>query len=164
METYARAMRWAGPILAAAAIAGLWGMSTGSDALGRVPDLEGLRLDAAQVRAQSAGYTTRVVLESGPGVAGTVLEHEPAAGSLAQRGSPIVLRVTQGTRQVRVPDVRGMPVAEARRLLSEAELAPGNVTYRREPGKEPNRVVTSDPAPGTSVDAGTTVDLTATTP
>ena len=157
-------MRWFGPILTVAAIAGLWGMSTGSDALGRVPDLDGLQLKAAEARAQSAGYPTRVVLRSGPGLAGTVLDHEPAAGSFARRGSPIELRVTQGARQVRVPDVRGMPVAEAQRLLSEADLVPGIVTYRRDPQKEPNRVVTSVPAPGTSVDAGTDVDLTATTP
>jgi serine/threonine-protein kinase len=164
VEIYIRALRWAGPVLAAAAIAGLWGMSTGTDALDRVPDLEGLGLQAAQAKAQSSGYPTRVMLTEGPGVAGTVLDHEPAAGSLAQRGSPIVLRVTQGARQIRVPDVRGMPVAEALRLLSEAELAPGNVTYRQDPGKEPNRVVTSDPAPGAAVDAGTEVNLTATTP
>ncbi|MGH2760199.1 MAG: PASTA domain-containing protein, partial [Actinomycetota bacterium] len=117
METYVRALRWAGPVLAAAAVAGLWGMSTGTDALGRVPDLAGLGLQAAQGRAQASGYATRVVLESGPGVAGTVLNHEPEAGSLAERGSPIVLRVSQGARRVRVPDVRGMPVAEALGLL-----------------------------------------------
>lgn len=139
-------------------------MSTGTDALARVPDLEGLRLQAAQSRALASGYPTRVVLTAGPGLAGTVLDHEPPPGSLAHRGSPIVLRVTQGARQVRVPDVRGMPVAEALRLLSEAELAPGDVTYRRDPRKEPNRVVTTDPAPGASVDAGTDVNLTATTP
>jgi serine/threonine-protein kinase len=164
VEIYVRALRWVGPVIAVAAVAGVWGMSTGTDALDRVPDLEGLGLQVAQAKAQSSGYPTRVVLAEGPGVAGTVLDHEPPAGSLAQRGSPIVLRVTQGARQVRVPDVRGMPVAEALRLLDEAELAPGNVTYRREPDKEPNRVVMSDPAPGAAVDAGTGVHLTATTP
>lgn len=159
-----RALRWAGPVLAAAAIAGFWGMSNGTDALARVPDLAGLPLQAAEQRAKAAGYATRVILEPGPGVAGTVLDHEPASGRLAQRGTAIVLRVTQGARQVRVPDVRGMPVAEAFRLVGEAGLSPGNVNYRRDPGKEPNRVLRSDPAPDASVDAGTEVHVTATAP
>jgi serine/threonine-protein kinase len=164
VDLWTRVFGWAGPVLAAAAVTALWTMSTSADAVDRVPDLRGLRLDVAQTTASTSGYTTRVVLGSGPGVAGTVLDHEPTAGSLLARGSPIELHVTRGARQIRVPDVRGMPVSEARQLLAEAELTPGSVTYRPAPGKEPNRVIVSEPAAGASVDSGTSVDLTAATP
>lgn len=164
MGVTSRVLNWAGPVLAAAAVTGLWAMSSSTAAVDRVPDLRGLQLDVAQVRASTSGYPTRVVLDAGPGVAGTVLDHEPPAGALQPRGSPIELRVTRGARQVRVPDVRGMPVREARQLLAEAELTPGSVTYGAAPGAEPNRVIASHPAPGASVDSGTSVHLTAATP
>jgi beta-lactam-binding protein with PASTA domain len=54
-----------------------------------------------------------------------------------------------------------MPVDEARRLLTESELSAGDVTYRNSPGSEPNRVVSTDPPPGSTVDAGTPVDVVA---
>jgi serine/threonine-protein kinase len=70
-----------------------------------------------------------------------------------------VLTVTKGARQVGVPDVRGMPVAEARRVLRDADLVPGDVTYRPRPDRESNRVYATDPPAGATVDAGTAVHV-----
>jgi serine/threonine-protein kinase len=152
-----------GPVLAAACIALLAAMATQPGALTEVPALEGTALRAAQARAAAAGFTTRIVLKAGPGAAGTVLDQQPDAGVLAARRSAVVLFVTKGARQVGVPDVRGMPVAEARRVLAEAELTPGDVTYRSSPRTEPNRVITTDPPPGATVDVGTSVHVFAAT-
>ncbi len=153
----------AGPVVAVIAIVGLWAMGSSSKSLDRVPDLAGLHLGAAETLASASGYTTRVVLVTGPGVAGTVLEHRPAAGALLARGSAIELDVTRGARQVGVPDVRGLPVDDARRILREAGLEPGDVLYR-EYESEPHRVVATEPRAGTSVDAGTSVVVIAAAP
>jgi serine/threonine-protein kinase len=114
---------------------------------------------SAQKVAAAAGYSTSVVLRAGPGRAGTVLDQQPEAERFLGRRSAIILAVSRGARQVGVPDVRGMPVDEARRVLAEAELTPGDVTYRRETRAEPNRVISTEPPGGSTVDAGTKVDV-----
>ncbi len=152
-----------GPVLAAAAVAVIATMATRPDALTRVPDLEGERLHNAQAEAASAGFTTRVVLKTGPGAAGTVLTQQPEPDGLLAGRSPVVLFVTKGARQVGVPDVRGMPVAEARRVLVESDLTPGDITYRPTPSGETNRVYATDPPAGATVDAGTAVHVYAAT-
>lgn len=150
-----------GPLIAVATVAGIWWMSTGPSAVARVPDVRGLAADAAQAVAASSGYTTRITLQSGAGLAGTVLDQEPTAGDVAGKGTAIDLRVSSGAPQVKVPDVRGMPVSEARLVLEETGLEPGDVTYRRSPGNEENRVITTNPRPGATVDASTPVALIA---
>lgn len=148
-----------GPVLAAAVIAVLAFLSSQPNALARVPELEGKRLHEAQAEAAAAGFTTRVVLRAGPGAAGTVLAQQPSSEVLSARRTPVVLIVTKGKRQVGVPDVRGMPVAEARQVLKDADLTPGDVTYRPTPNAEPNRVYATDPPAGATVDAGTAVHV-----
>jgi serine/threonine-protein kinase len=165
MDEIARWLRRvpAGPVVAVVSIVAVWFMSTRPTALAPVPDLEGASVIVAQTEAAAAGYTTRVTLKSGPGRAGTVLAQQPAPRTLLARGAAIVLFVTRGARQVGVPDVRGLPVAEARRVLREAGLTLGDVTYRPAPGREANRVITTDPPPGATVDAGTAVAVFAAT-
>lgn len=153
----------AGPLIAVAAVAGLWSMSTGSDALTEVPPLVGHPVQTAQTAAAELGFTTRIVVREGPGRPGTVLAQSPVAGQHLARGSPIELSVSKGARQVEVPDVRGMPVAEAQRLLRSAGVTVGDVIFRESPGAEPGRVLSTEPRHGATVDAGTLVDVVAAT-
>ncbi len=151
----------AGPLIAVAAVVGLWFMSSAPDALARVPDLEGLPLESARVQADAAGYHPRILLRDGPGRAGTVLRQHPPPTAILARGGSIDLHVTRGAKQVGIPDVRGMPVDEAQRLLRQSQLSPGDVTYRTVPGGEPNRVIATDPPAGATVDAGSTIHVIA---
>ena len=54
--------------------------------------------------------------------AGTVVGQEPVAGSKLEQGSRVVLRVSSGPPGTKVPDVRGLPAAEAVRSLSNSGL------------------------------------------
>jgi eukaryotic-like serine/threonine-protein kinase len=148
-----------GAAIAVIAVAGLWSMSRSATAPARVPDLVGRRVELANAIAKRDGYTTRVVLVPRGGVVGTVLSQDPVARSITARGTTIVLRVTKGAQQVRVPDLRDMPADDARFVLRRGHLKPGDVTYQRQPGKEPDRVITTQPGPGSVVDVGTTIDL-----
>ena len=51
----------------------------------------------------------------------TVAEQDPRAGSTVDEGSTVEISVSLGLR-VAVPDVRGKPLADATRIISEAEL------------------------------------------
>lgn len=150
-----------GPIVAAIAIFGLLLMQGTPSAAQRVPDLEGLDVNRAVADAAHHGFFTKVVFKPGGGVAGTVTRQSPAADMISTKRSTIVLHVTKGVAQLRVPDVRRLPVDEARRRIADGHLAPGAVTYTDDAEIEANHVITSDPEPNTLVDIGTTVDIIA---
>jgi serine/threonine-protein kinase len=151
----------AGPIVAIVAVLGLLMMQGTPSAAQRVPELEGLDVNRAVAIAAHDGFFTKVVFRPGGGVAGTVITQSPDAPLISTKRSTIVLEVTKGVAQLRVPDVRRLPVDEARRRISDGHLAPGAVTYKEDPDIEPNHVITSDPKPNTLVDIGTTVDIVA---
>src|SRR5438093_1027142 len=78
---------WAGMIVAAGAVAGLWAMSTGPTALIRAPDFTGMRANVAEAVAAEDGLHTKDVRLVHGGVAGTVVGQEPKAGVFVNRGS-----------------------------------------------------------------------------
>lgn len=151
----------AGPVVAVVAVLALWAMGTVPSAVGRVPHLVGLKADIATALAAEDGFRAETVFRNVGGVPGTVVGQHPSAGEFRARGSAVTVEVSRGARQVKVPDVKGMPVDEARRVLEEQRLRIGEAIYRVFPDREPGRVVETDPPAGRQVDEGTTVDLTA---
>jgi serine/threonine-protein kinase len=150
-----------GPVVAVIAVVGIWLMSSAPDASHRVPDLVGLEVNGAIARGTTEGYFVVHRFEKGPGVAGTVVDQEPDAGILVDKRSKIRIVVTRGVAQVKVPDVRGIQVDEARRRLDRGNVRPGDVTYRKHERVTSNRVITTVPAPGKLVDAYAKVDIIA---
>jgi len=89
-----------------------------------VPDLLGVQSDAAMESLAAASLVGTVggTLVS-PGVAeGGVLAQEPAPGTLVAPGTEVVLTVSVGSQTVRVPDLVGVPVVEAKSELTAAGL------------------------------------------
>jgi serine/threonine-protein kinase len=153
-----------GPLLAVGAVVLLWAMSNTPTSLVRVPELAGLRADAANAAAGGLGFQTRDVRVVHGGVAGTVVGQDPKAGAYLARGATVTVAVTLGARQVVVPQVAGLPVDQARDALTGAGLSVGAVIYRDYPQGEPGRVVATSPAAGARVDEGTPVDMDAPLP
>lgn len=150
-----------GPAIGIVAVAALWLMSGAPDAAHRVPELEGLQVNPAIAKAAEAGFHTKVVFERRGGIAGTVFGQSPDELTVSEKGTTIVLRVTKGAPQVKVPDVRGVDVDEARRRLDRSHVTPGAVTYRRDEKLRRDVVITTVPGAGTLVDVGTKVDIVA---
>ena len=151
----------AGPIVAVISILGLVVMQGTPAAAQRVPELEGLDVNRAVAIAAHDGFFTKVDFKPGGGVAGTVTGQSPQAEVISTKRATIVLRVTKGVAQLRVPDVRRLPTDEARRRITDGHLTPGAVTYNDDPDIESDHVITTDPKPNALVDIGTTVDLVA---
>jgi beta-lactam-binding protein with PASTA domain len=150
-----------GPLAALVAIAGLVFMSSAPDAAARVPSFRGMQVNPAIAKAADAGYFAKVTFVRGGGLPGTVIGQTPEPLEIRDKGSDITLRVTEGKAQVRIPDVRGVHVDEARRRLDRGNVTPGDVIYRDDSKVPRDRVITTKPAPGKLVDVGTTVDLIA---
>lgn len=129
-----------------------------------VPDLVGLKVDAAEARLAEAGLVLgeraeRATRETPPG---TVLAQDPAAGSLVARGSAVAVTTATTPTTVAVPPLAGQPLEAAISTLKASGLAPGAV--RERDGGKPGIVLDQEPKPGTEVPPGSTVDVVVSVP
>ena len=87
-----------------------------------VPDVTGMSFEQAVARLKDDGFRADTAEQTWHGAAGRgiVLGQNPRAGTVEERGALVLLDISLGRRQTRVPDVVGLPEGEARRTL-EAE-------------------------------------------
>jgi eukaryotic-like serine/threonine-protein kinase len=125
----------------------------------RVPDVAGETLDDAQSRLADAGFEYRVIQETSDSVdAGKVTRTDPAAGSLAQKGSEIKLYVSAGKEQVVIPDVSGQDQVEASNTLGARSLTAKKVSQPSDT-VDSGKVIGTNPAAGQSVAKGSEIQL-----
>jgi beta-lactam-binding protein with PASTA domain len=125
-----------------------------------VPQVAGLPENAASDQLTAAGFEPRVERAFSDEVRrGRVIDTQPGAGSVIERGSTVIMRVSRGVEQVEVPDVAGQSEDDARSALEAAGLRVGAVTEEENPDEEPGTVLEQAPAAGDRVDRDTAVDL-----
>ncbi|MDF2628899.1 MAG: serine/threonine protein kinase [Symbiobacteriaceae bacterium] len=127
--------------------------------LKEIPDVRNKSLEEATLMLEGEGFKVAadVAQRVNPAEKGTVLEMIPPQGTKAQTGTEVTLTVSAGP--LRVPQVVGMPVAQATKALQGANLVVGNTSYAPETTKARDTVLSSTPAPGTAVAANSRVDL-----
>lgn len=91
--------------------------------------------------------------------AGNVVSTDPAAGTSVPQGQTVVLRVSTGPEDVKVPDVTDMSEAQARQTLEESGLKAGSNIDKNDPDADKGTVLDTNPTTGRTVKAGSTVDL-----
>lgn len=126
-----------------------------------VPSVVGLAPETGRELVQNRGLRWVVAAEepSATHEEGTVAEQEPLAGSQVPPDTAVNITISTGAPQVEVPEVAGQALAAARGRIEGAGLVVGQVDETGE--GEPGTVVSSDPAAGTEVEAGATVNLVA---
>ncbi len=112
-----------------------------------VQDLHALRL----VEKRTDVYSDKVQ-------AGSVDTTDPPVGTLVAPGTVVTLKVSKGLAPVKLTNVVGKKVDEARSLL-EGEGLKVNVVSR-DGDKPKDTVISQDPAEGTGVEKGATITLT----
>ena len=124
-----------------------------------VPIVQGLPVDEAADKLREAGFKSEQRREFSDTVrSGRVIETAPPEGSTVRKGSTVTLVVSRGREKVAVPAVEGKTRDEAERLLRQAGLESA-VTEREDEDAEPGTVLEQDPAAGTRIAKGRTVDL-----
>lgn len=121
----------------------------------------GLRL--GQITRRDPG---KADIPASPGPTDVIVRQVPAPGASAERGTPVDVVVDappQNPPKV-VPDVRGLLLPEARRVLSQAGIRVGQVvrvplTDQTKGAPQPGMVLAQRPAPGSSLTEGSTVSL-----
>jgi serine/threonine-protein kinase len=127
----------------------------------QVPDVTGYEREIAIQLIDAAGLTVaRVDTGLAPAERGVVVSSSPTAGRSLNPGSGVGLFVSVGAATIRIPDLTGLTVDEARELLEEAGLVLGSTRTRTARGHEPNLIFEQTPAAGTLSAPGAAVTVT----
>ena len=87
-----------------------------------------------------------------------MIETSPPEGTSVRKGSTVTIVVSRGRQKVAVPDVVGQSRADAEAALQQAGLG-ASATEREDADAEPGTVLSQDPAGGSEVNPGSTVQL-----
>ena len=124
-----------------------------------VPLVQGMPADEAEKELRDAGFPSERRQEFSDTVrSGRVIGTNPVEGTSVRKGTTVTLIVSRGRERVAVPDLQGRSREEAERLLREAELQPA-FREREDADADPGTVLEQDPAPGTRIARGGTVEL-----
>ncbi len=136
---------------------------SGGEPLVVVPSLRGQSLRDATFSLERVGLvmgsTTYQVSEEYP--QGTIIDQDTPQSSKVPSGKVINVTVSQGKNadQVPVPDIMKKTFSEAERIVIQAGLRVGNITYQINAELLPNTVIEQFPKAGQLVPAGQAIDL-----
>lgn len=128
-----------------------------------VPDVVGMVQATAQSTITSAGLVVGTVTQTSSSTVaqGKVISQNPAAGTSAAPGSSVNLVISSGPTPttVQVPNVVGMTQAAAQTTITSGGLVAGTVTEASTSTIALYSVISQNPAAGTSVTRGSSVNL-----
>lgn len=139
--------------------AGVWYINSGQ--FTRVPTVLGQTQAQAEKRLADAGLDVKSVERdySSAYKRGTVMAAYPAPGERVRGNGPVTLTISRGPKIVKVPNLKGLPLADAKRELTKAGLASGVVTRAFSQEFERGTVISTDPKAGTGRNPDSAVAL-----
>lgn len=90
---------------------------------------------------------------------GNVVSTDPDPGTEVPEGETVVLKVSTGPEDVKIPDLKGMSEAQARQELEKVGLNAGSNIEENSPDEDKGTVLSTEPKKDSTVKAGSTVDL-----
>jgi eukaryotic-like serine/threonine-protein kinase len=128
-----------------------------------VPELAGLTSEEASRLLADQGLRYRAAEPAGKWNAtvdeGRVVESRPRAGGFVKRGSAVEVVLSLGARRANVPNLAGKAMSAARVTVQAEGLELGDTLSVASATGEPGMIVGQDPPAGSSVPAGTRIDL-----
>ncbi|MEU6733125.1 Stk1 family PASTA domain-containing Ser/Thr kinase [Streptomyces physcomitrii] len=146
--------------LAVTLVAGFWYINSGQ--FTTVPPLLTKTQAQAEDRLSEAGLDVGDIRReySDTDKRGTVMATRPAPGERIRGNAEVGLTVSLGPKNVKVPDLTGMSLAEAKERLKRANLAPGMVTRAFDEDVAQGKVLATEPERGATRRAGSAIALT----
>ena len=159
-EHAARRNRWLLPALlvALAALAVVGFLALRSPSQVSVPIVVGQTLDSARAELERAGLEADVRRRADRAPRDIVIDQVPNAGRNVDDGSSVAVFVSNGPGTVKVPDLLGLPEADAKRRLRAAALTP-DVQRESSAKVASGLVIRTDPSAGRPVDRRSEVTL-----
>lgn len=132
---------------------------------GAVPRLAGLSLRQAEITLQRENYRLgRVLRVRRQGVTEPVVDFQnPVPGIELYKGAVVDLVVAEpaAVELLRMPDLRGVPLYQARQSIADAGFVLAPVTYQRTSHAAPNLVLSQQPPAGQRIRKGERLELVA---
>ncbi len=123
-----------------------------------VPNIVGEPVTQAQHDALTRGFALKVVRRAASQPGGTVLDQAPQPGAALERRATMMAVVSSGAAQAAVPDVVGLKLAAAQKVLSTARFVVQSTVVAST--KPQGTVLSQDPPAGSRVARGSNVTLT----
>jgi serine/threonine-protein kinase len=146
-------------LLVAALGAGAWWF--GFARYTSTPGVLGLTQQAATARLERAGLEVRVAAPaySDTVAAGQVLRTDPAGGDRVLDGGTVTLTMSKGVEEYQLPDLAGKTLDQAQDAILGIKLGYGKAVGRWSDTVPKGQVIATDPAAGTTLRPGTSVDV-----
>jgi beta-lactam-binding protein with PASTA domain len=132
---------------------------------GALPNLAGLSLRQAEITLQREKFRLgRVLKVRKAGVTQSIVAYQnPVAGTRLFKNAVVDLVVAEpaAAELLRMPDLRGMPLYQARQAISDAGFILAPVTYERTSGSAPNLILSQNPPAGERIRKGERLELVA---
>lgn len=129
------------------------------DDLIKMPQLVGMLYEDVIAKEEYADFNFKVTEGNDPDKQpGEIMKQDPEEGIMVKMNADVELLVNGGVEQVEVPDVTNYTMEDAQNALTDAGLH-SKVETVADDKVEEGKVVSTDPAVGTSVDAGSVVTL-----
>lgn len=127
---------------------------------GKVPDVTGEGVEAAQKILAGASFSSRIEKVPSLRPEGTVVDQDPAGGATAQLGTLVTLRVSSGKAPtVVIPAVAGQDAVAARTILEQMGFVVRVQETAVSDPKQDGVVLGTMPKAGTKVDRGSVVTM-----
>ncbi|MDD2484553.1 MAG: PASTA domain-containing protein, partial [Eubacteriales bacterium] len=133
---------------------------------GTIPNLIGKTKEDALFLLDSYGYEEGLISEEFSDMPeGVIIEQSPKGGTEASVGTDVSLVISLGEEVVptTVPDLKGLTVAEAKKVLEREKLVLGTTDYAPSSKYEQNLIIDQSISAGSSTDSGTTINITLST-
>ena len=132
---------------------------------GALPDLTGLSLRQAEITLQRENYRLgRILRIRRDGVTEPVVDFQnPEPGTELYKGAVVDLVVAgpAAADLLRMPDLRGVPLFQARQIISEAGFVLAPVVFERTSEVDPNLIIAQQPEAGRRIRKGEQLELVA---
>jgi len=128
-----------------------------------LPNVEGKTRDEAVRILEEAGFEVEEETEESPAsYKNYVVRQNPRGGDneTAEVGSTVTITVGEGPAMVKVPDLAGSTPDQARTTLERAGLKLGSQKETTSNQVSKGQIVSQNPAAGSSVESGSSVDVT----
>jgi serine/threonine-protein kinase len=123
-----------------------------------VPDVVGETLGVAEPELEDAGFVVEKVRQNDQAPLNDVISQDPEPGTEIDEGSTVTLVVSEGPRDVKVPDVLGLGEDEALKKLEKAGLK-ANTDSQYSLEVAAGLVISTTPEAGEEIPRGSAVDV-----
>jgi serine/threonine protein kinase len=131
-----------------------------ADIAREVPELSGATYESAASALQDLDLVVSEHFETSASTAeGLVIRTDPPAGTRLASGDPVEVFVSSGVAESAVPNVANTGLAGAQDALTAQGFVVGSITRQHSPSVPNDTVMSTDPAPGTQLGAGATVNI-----